>query len=650
MRFSVRHRIAHFLVFLSVLLASVSAPVARAEEKKDSYTEVEQGIERFGEIYKHLLLNYYREIPPDKIVSSGIEGMLEELDPYTQFFNERALKQLRIDTSGKFGGLGITLGIDTQTRTPEVISVIEGTPADSAGLVAGDRIAEIEGKTTVGKPLDEVVDQLRGDPGTVIRIAVRREGVPDLAPHAIVRAQIEVKSVPYAEEVQTGIAYVRMARTRFSEETGQEVEAALRRLKEKGLKGAILDLRGNPGGLLSQAREVADKFLEPGQLIVATKGRTLDQNQDYKAQGPTVLGKEVPLIVLVDRGSASASEIVAGAIQDADRGLILGTPTFGKGSVQTVVRVSDGAALKLTTALYYTPSGRSIHRQADEGYGFARSRANLTLDDRDIPVQALIDVISRAADREEARSALVKTFDISETQADVVLGSDLGRLAGLAPKQAGGDTTLGKRTLFKTAGGRSVYGGGGITPDVEVQPEKPPRLYEELERQRMFLGFASHYAAVHRETPRPFAADSAVIAEFRVFLADTTRGFTYKTTSQTNLDEVEKAFAEHHPSEAARVAMATLRVECLREFDKEFAEAEPMVRPAIERRIASRLWGSRAEIEAGFKWDVQFQEAIRILKEPTLYAEKMGLTRMAAGKGSSHEGGKPAKGTSTPKK
>ena len=643
-----RRRVAPFLILLSILLSPVVTSVPAAEEKKDRYSEAEQGIERFGEVYKHLLLNYYRDLSPDKIVSSGIEGMLDELDPYTQFFNERALKQLRIDTSGKFGGLGITLGIDPRARTPEVISVIEGTPADSAGLVAGDRIVEIEGRPTVGKPLDEVVDQLRGDPGTVVQIAVRREGVPEPVPHAIVRAQIEVKSVPYAEEVEPGIGYVRMARTRFSEETGQEVEAALRGLKEKGVKGVILDLRGNPGGLLSQAREVADKFLEPGQLIVSTKGRTPDQNQDYKAQGPSVLDKEAPLIVLVDRGSASASEIVAGAIQDADRGLILGMPTFGKGSVQTVVRVSDGTALKLTTALYYTPAGRSIHRQ--EGYGSSRAHANLTIDDRDIPVQALIDVICQATDREDARTALVKAFDLSSTQADMLLSSDLGRLAGLAPRQAEGDTTLGKQTPFKTAGGRPVYGGGGITPDVEVQPERPPRLYEELERQRMFLGFASHYAAVHQDAPRPFAADSAVVAEFRAFLADTTRGFTYKTASETRLDEVEKAFEGHQSSEAARAALATLRMECQRELDAEFARAEPVIRPAIERRVASRLWGARAEVEAGLKWDAPLQEAIRILKDPTLYAEKMGMTRMAAGKGAAREGGKPGKGVSTTKK
>ena len=643
-----RRRVAPFLILLSVLLSPAVTPVPAAEEKKDRYSEAEQGIERFGEVYKHLLMNYYRDLSPDKIVSSGIEGMLEDLDPYTQFFNERALKQLRIDTSGKFGGLGITLGIDPRTRTPEVISVIEGTPADSAGLVAGDRIVEIEGKPSVGKPLDEVVDQLRGDPGTVVQIAVRREGVPEPAPHAIVRAQIEVKSVPYAEEVEPGIGYVRMARTRFSEETGQEVEAALRRLKERGAKGVILDLRGNPGGLLSQAREVADKFLEPGQLIVSTKGRTPDQNQDYKAQGPAVLGKETPLIVLVDRGSASASEIVAGAVQDADRGLILGMPTFGKGSVQTVVRVSDGTALKLTTALYYTPAGRSIHRQ--EGYGSSRAHANLTLDDRDIPIQALIDVICQATDREDARTALVKAFDLSSTQADMLLSSDLGRLAGLAPRQAEGDTTLGKQAPFKTAGGRPVYGGGGITPDVEVQPERPPRLYEELERQRMFLSFASHYAAVHQEAPRPFSADSGVVAEFRAFLADTTRGFTYKTASETRLEEVEKTFEEHKPSEAARAALATLRMECQREFDAEFARAEPVIRPAIERRVASRLWGARAEVEAGLKWDAPLQEAIRILKDPTLYAEKMGVTRVAAGKGAVREGGKPGKGVSTTRK
>ncbi len=635
----VSRRIA--LVLFAWVPFLLSTPfAAAAEEQKDPYAEIAKGVERFGEVYKRLLVDYYREVTPDKLITSGIEGMLDDLDPYTQFFNDRALKQLRIDTSGKFGGLGITLGIDVQTRTPEVITTIEGTPADSAGIVAGDRIVEIEGKPTAGKPLDEVVEQLRGEPGTVVRIAIRREGVAAPAPHAIRRAQIAVKSVPYAEEVEQGIGYIRMARTRFSEETGQEVEAALRNLKERGVKGVILDLRGNPGGLLSQAREVAEKFLDSGQIIVSTKGRAPDQSQDYRAQGPAVLGKEVSLAVLVDRGSASASEIVAGAIQDADRGLIVGATTFGKGSVQTVVRVSEDRALKLTTALYYTPSGRSIHRQADDGGPF-RAPITLTVDDRDVSVHALVDVVGRSSDREDARNALVKEFDISPTQADMLLNSDLGRLTGLATRQADRDTTLGKHTLFRTAVGRPVYGGGGIAPDVEVQPEEMTPLMAALERQRMFLNFASVYAAAHPIVPRPFAADDGTIAEFRTFLADTSRGFSYKTASEIRLDEVERALKDHSPTEAARAALATLRAECQRELNAEFTKTDRQIRSAIERRVASRLWGSRAEIEAGLKGDVQLQEAVRILKDPTLYAEKMGLTRVAAGKGAAGEEGKP---------
>ena len=517
---------------------------------------------------------------------------------------------------------------------PEVITTIEDTPADTAGLVAGDLIVEIEGKSTVGKPLWEVVDQLRGVPGTAVNLSIRREGIPDPIPHAIVRAEIRVNSVTYSEEIEPGIGYIGMARTRFSEETGQEVEAALQDLSGRDSRGLILDLRGNPGGLLSQAREVADKFLDPGQLIVATKGRVPDQSKEYRARGPNILGKAVPLIVLVDQGSASASEIAAGAIQDADRGLILGAPTFGKGSVQTVVRVDDETALKLTTALYYTPSGRSIHRSSGP------ADATLSVDDREIPVHVLIDIIARSADSGDARSAVVTKFGLTPPQADRVLDFSISRLAGLALQRARADST-GNHTQFKTAGGRPVYGGGGITPDVVVEPESPPPLFTQLSYQRLFLAFASRYAAVHRGVTRPFVADSSVVGEFRAFLADSAQGFTYRPPSEVRLDDIEKAFDGQGVSGETKAALEVLRRDCRQELEAEFVKADDLIRAAIERQVASRLWGSRAEIEAGLKWDVQLQEAIRILKDPELYRQKMGMPRMASGKDASNSGNKP---------
>ncbi|MBI4531480.1 MAG: S41 family peptidase, partial [Candidatus Latescibacteria bacterium] len=330
--------------------------------KDDAYAEIDRGMDRFNVIYRHVVEGYYKEIAPGDLIEAGIRGMESQLDPYTQFLGEKAAEQLRIDTMGKFGGIGITIIL--KDRAPTVVSVIRSTPADRAGLFAGDRIIRIEGDPTEGKGLDEVVSRLRGEPGTAVRITVEREGEPRPLEFSLVREDIELPNVAFADTIEGGIGYLSMARTRFSDRTDKDVEEALTSLRAKGARGIVLDLRGNPGGLLPQAIKVTNKFLDRGKLIVSTKGRTRDQNREYVASEEPVV-RDLPLVILVDGGSASASEIVAGAIQDSDRGLIMGTNTFGKGSVQTVLDVDEETKLKLTTALYYTPSGRSIHKPSN---------------------------------------------------------------------------------------------------------------------------------------------------------------------------------------------------------------------------------------------------------------------------------------------
>jgi len=330
----------------------------RAEE--DPFARMDKGFNLFAEVYKAVIRDYVEEVDPEESIHAAIRGMLESLDPYSQFLSEKAsVDQLKIDTTGEFGGLGIQISIIGDV--PVVISPIEGTPAYDIGLQAGDRIVRINGEPTKGKGIAEIVNTLRGKPGTQVTITIEREGVESPIDYTITRAVIKIKAVPLATRIGD-VGYIRLAR--FSKVAGDEVEAALRDLMAQGIEGLILDLRSNPGGLLVEACEVADKFLEEGKLIVSTKGRVGDQNRHYYSEHPPVLDPKVPLVVLVDRGSASASEIVAGAIQDHDRGLIVGEQTFGKGSVQTVQSIESGrqAKLKLTTALYYTPSGRCIHR------------------------------------------------------------------------------------------------------------------------------------------------------------------------------------------------------------------------------------------------------------------------------------------------
>ena len=352
------------LVFV-ILIALVGVYLAvdsRRAKGEDTYASVDRSLEEYGKALEYLLTSYFKALEPDELSSAAIEGMLDELDPYTQFLNRRALEQLRIDTRGKFGGLGIT--ISQRNGAPTVMSVIENTPADTSGLVVGDRILRIEGEPTAGKSLQEVVDVLRGRPGAEVIITIERPGQEELFDQPIIRARVGIKSVQLARMAEEDIAYIAMSGphpSRFAETTPQELEEAIDSLSVHNPKGIILDLRGNPGGLLTQAVAVADKFLKPGRMVVSTRGRGSSQDREYRTKEPPLMSG-VPLVVLVNGQSASASEIVAGAIQDSDRGLILGTQTFGKGSVQTVRQVGKETALKLTTALYYTPSGRSIHK------------------------------------------------------------------------------------------------------------------------------------------------------------------------------------------------------------------------------------------------------------------------------------------------
>ncbi|HID09746.1 MAG TPA: S41 family peptidase, partial [Candidatus Latescibacteria bacterium] len=290
----------------------------RAEE--DPFARMDKGFNLFAEVYKAVIRDYVEEVDPEESIHAAIRGMLESLDPYSQFLSEKAsVDQLKIDTTGEFGGLGIQISIIGDV--PVVISPIEGTPAYDIGLQAGDRIVRINGEPTKGKGIAEIVNTLRGKPGTQVTITIEREGVESPIDYTITRAVIKIKAVPLATRIGD-VGYIRLAR--FSKVAGDEVEAALRDLMAQGIEGLILDLRSNPGGLLVEACEVADKFLEEGKLIVSTKGRVGDQNRHYYSEHPPVLDPKVPLVVLVDRGSASASEIVAGAIQDHDRGLIVG--------------------------------------------------------------------------------------------------------------------------------------------------------------------------------------------------------------------------------------------------------------------------------------------------------------------------------------
>ncbi|MCD4754942.1 MAG: S41 family peptidase [Deltaproteobacteria bacterium] len=314
----------------------------------------------FGSVLDLVQRNYVEEIPPKKLIYGAVQGMLKSLDPHSSFMKPEDYKELQIETKGSFTGIGIEISLKDGILT--VVSPIEGTPAYKAGLKANDKILKIEDKTTKNMTLIESVKLLRGTKGTDVTISIYREGWRRLKDVTLTRDIIPIKSVR-SRMLEEGYGYIRISN--FQDKTTFELKKALRELeKGKGLKGLVLDLRNNPGGLLDQAVKVADIFLEKG-LIVYTDGRIEEQKMRFEAH-PNKYHHKYPIAVLVNEGSASASEIVAGALQDHKRAIILGIQTFGKGSVQTIIPLEDGSAVRLTTARYYTPNGRSIQAKGIE--------------------------------------------------------------------------------------------------------------------------------------------------------------------------------------------------------------------------------------------------------------------------------------------
>ncbi|MEX0912121.1 MAG: S41 family peptidase [Gemmatimonadota bacterium] len=368
------------------------------------------------EILERISRDYVDEERTDEIYRMAVEGLLRELgDPHTSYLSAEDYNRLRVQTTGEYGGLGIQIAERDGWIT--ILAPLPGTPAERAGLLAGDRIVAVEDQSTEGWTDQDAVDVLRGGIGEPVNVTIGRPGVDEPIDYRLVRAEIHVNSVRTAYMIEPEIGYAKL--DLFSETSTSELRSAIDRLHAEGMRGMILDLRANPGGLLDQGVSVSDLFMEPGDAIVETRARNPRDNVTFRASRPEAF-PGMPIVVLVDQYSASAAEIVAGALQDYDRALVVGSPTFGKGSVQTLFALSGGNYLKMTTGKWYTPSGRSIQKDLD----------------RNGDPMALLD--------EEAR-----TEDGTP-----------------APEEAAVDTSTLEE--FRTEGGRVVYGGGGIVPDMMV--------------------------------------------------------------------------------------------------------------------------------------------------------------------------------------
>jgi len=351
------------LVILALILfvsfnikESISEQKVKEEGKqKEAVESLYKEIELFSDSISVIRSDYVDEIKAKDLIYGALQGMLSSLDSHSQFMDPDTYNEIKVETTGKFGGLGIEITLRDGLLT--IITPISGTPADRSGLEANDKIVKIDGELTRNITLIGAVKKLRGSPGTKVTLTILREKEDRVFDVTITRDIIEIESIKKVQILEDGIGYIRLVE--FQEDTAKDLRAVLEKLNKEGMGGLILDLRNNPGGLLNISVDVAEQFLEKGTLVVSTKGRRPRQTSELKARESKPY-LEFPMVVLVNEGSASASEIVAGAIQDHKRGILLGKKTFGKGSVQTVIPLRDGSALRLTTAQYFTPSGRSI--------------------------------------------------------------------------------------------------------------------------------------------------------------------------------------------------------------------------------------------------------------------------------------------------
>lgn len=433
--------------------------------------------------------NYVEEMSSKDLIDNAIQGMLRILDPHTSYFEPKQYEELKIHTEGKFGGLGIQISIRDKVLT--VMTPIAGTPASRAGIQSGDQIIKIDNKSTAGITIDKAVEKLRGEPGSKVTITIRRKGEINDIDYAVAREVIHIKSVPYYGVLENDIGYIYLQT--FSQEAGAEVEKAIKELTKKNIKGLVFDLRHNPGGLLPQAIEVAEKYLPRKSLVVSTRGRIRGQNKEFYSATQPVLPLELPMAVLVDYASASASEIVAGAIQDWDRGLVIGDTTFGKGSVQSILPLDKTHHIKLTTAFYYTPSGRCINRPENAIRGS-------TLDEE-------------FAGEESEDEDSVKADSIASSKIDT--------------------------TQYKTKNGRIVYGSGGIIPDTVVSPPMASLPVRALFGKDVFFQFANQeYPRLKKRKGKidnNFVVDDVIMKNFNTYL-DSIK-FTFKTLSQLRFDD-----------------------------------------------------------------------------------------------------------------
>lgn len=517
----------------------------------DDYFEVSKNLDIFSTLFREVNMYYVDPVDPGKLMKKGIDQMLNDLDPYTTFIPESDIEDYRFMTTGQYGGIGAMI------RQKGDFIVIgepyEGFPAQKAGLLAGDVILEIDGKSVKGKKTDEISRFLKGSPKTQVKLLVRRDGDNSPFEKVLTREEIKVKSVPYSGMAAGNVGYIKL--NSFTEGCSREVADALKNLKASNkLNGLILDLRGNPGGLLNEAVNLSNLFVPRGQEIVSTKGKLTGTDRSYMAINEP-LDPELPVVVLVNSGSASASEIVSGSLQDLDRAVILGQRTFGKGLVQTTRPLSYNTQLKITTAKYYIPSGRCI--------------------------QAL---------------------DYSHRNDDGSVGKIPDSLV----------------SAFKTKAGRKVFDGGGVLPDVQTDVRKLSNITTSLLSKSIIFDYATLYRQKHQTVAgEMIRLTDADFDDFVRFISD--KDYDYSTKSEKSLEELKKNSQEEKYYSDLQAEIDSLKAKLSHNKSEDVMRYKSEIISLLEEEIAGRYYYQGGRIRQSLTSDKDITRAIELLNDQSFY-------------------------------
>lgn len=520
----------------------------------DSYFEISKNLDIYATIFRELNTYYVDPIEPGKMVKTSIDGMLEELDPYTNYITESDMEEYQFQTTGKYGGIGANM----RTKEGEIYigDVYENSPAQKAGLHPGDGVISIDNHIVKGKTIEDLSVLLKGSPGSKVTLKIKDVYNGAVVDKIVTRGEIEVSSVPYAGLIgDNNVAFVKL--TQFTPACSRLVRKALDSLRgvQPNLKGVVLDLRNNPGGLLDEAVNICNLFIDKGELVVSTKGKMKDWDKDFRTTA-TPWDLKIPVTILVNSSSASASEIVAGTLQDLDRGVVLGERSYGKGLVQTTRNLGYNAKLKLTTAKYYTPSGRCI-----------------------------------------------QAIDYSHRNADGSVGSIPDSL----------------KKLFKTKGGREVLSGGGVEPDVAIKDEPISRLSITLYTKNYLFDYATEYARKHPQSPNmlTFTLSDGEFNEFSKWLDN--KDYSYKTETEEALDSLVAIAKREKYHDGAKNELSSVQSKLSHDKKQDLIKNQEEVRDLLENEIISRYYFLRGRIAQSLKSDDDVKMALGLINDSKKY-------------------------------